>query len=368
MKKILIIGNNDVGLYNFRKELIQRLVSDHYKIVFTVPYGTKVEEIKELGAEYFPIEINRRGTSIKEDYITFGKYKSLMTEVKPDLILTYTIKPNIYGGVAAKQLHLPCIATITGLGASFQIGGWKTRYIKALYKYGISMNKAVFFQNESNKEFFIKQGLIKRDKAVLVPGSGVNTDHFVPRSSAHDTVNFLFIARIMRAKGIEEFLEAAKRIKSRYTNTKFQLLGEFEEDCYKQQIKELELRDIVEYLGVSSDTRNEMAQADCIVLPSAYYEGMSNVLLEGASMGLPLITTDMHGCRETVEDGKSGFLCEVKDSDSLISAMDRFIALSPEERRRLGQYGRKKMINEFDRRFVVERYIKAIREALGEPS
>lgn len=364
MKKILIIGNNDVGLYNFRKELIERLIMDNFQVIFTVPFGEKVERLKELGAEYYPIEINRRGTNFKEDYIVFKRYKELITRVKPDLILTYTIKPNIYGGIAAKQLHIPCIATITGLGTALQGNGWKTNLIKALYKYGISKNNVVFFQNESNQDFFVKEGMVNGERAVVVPGSGVNTDYFAPATVPHGTVNFLFIARLMREKGIEEFLEAAKMIKTKYSNTLFQLLGYYDEDRYKKQVEALVSAGIIEYLGVSDDTRTEMAQADCIVLPS-YHEGMSNVLLEGAAFGLPLITTNINGCKEAVEDGVTGFLCEKQKKDSLIDAIDRLMKLDDEQRKEMGQRGREKMIREFSRDLVIEKYTSSIQSILG---
>lgn len=366
MKKILIIGNNDVGLHNFRKELIERLVSDQYQVIFTVPYGEKVEILKTIGAEYYPIDMNRRGTNLKEEYFLFREYKNIMSQIKPDVILTYTIKPNIYGGIAAKTFRIPCIATVTGLGTSFQGNRWKTELMKVLYKYGVSKNKAVFFQNDSNQELFITQGLIKPERAVIVPGSGVNTRHFTPRQIPHDTVNFLFIARILREKGIEEYLEAAGEIKTKYQNVRFQLLGYYEEDIYRKQVNDLASEGVVEYLGVSPDTRTEMWQADCIVLPSFYPEGMSNVLLEGAAMGLPLITTDIHGCKETVEDGISGYLCKPQNTASLVDAMERFLALSPEERSRMGSCGREKVIKEFDRKIVVERYMEAIHEAIGD--
>lgn len=363
MKKILIIGNNDVGLYNFRKELIEALILDNFQVAVTVPYGEKVEMLKELGAEYYSIEINRRGTNFKEDYIVYKRYKELITRVKPDFILTYTIKPNIYGGIAAKQLHIPCIATITGLGTALQGNGWKKNLIKSLYKYGISKNKVVFFQNESNQDFFVKEGLVNRERTVVVSGSGVNTDYFTPATVPHDTVNFLFIARLMREKGIEEYLEAAKKIKPQYSNTVFQLLGYYDEDCYKKQVEALVSAGIVEYLGVSNDTRTEMAQADCIVLPS-YHEGMSNVLLEAAAFGLPLITTNINGCKEAVEDGITGFLCEKQNKDSLIEVIDRFLKLDVVQRKKMGRRGREKMIREFSRDSVIEKYTSSIKSIL----
>jgi galacturonosyltransferase len=363
MKKVLIIGNNDVGLYNFRKELIEKLITDGFLVDFTVPYGEKVELLKKMGAAYSPIEINRRGTTIKEDYIVYKQYKALISRVKPDIILTYTIKPNIYGGLAGKQLHIPCIATITGLGTALQGSGWKIRLVKLLYKYGISRNRMVFFQNEDNREFLLKYGMVDEKRAAVVSGSGVNTEYFAPETIPHTSVNFLFIARLMREKGIEEYLEAAKVIKKKHDNVEFQLLGYYDEDYYKKQVEDLVSEGIVEYLGISGDTRTEMAMADCIVLPS-YHEGMSNVLLEGAAFGLPLITTNISGCREAVEDGVTGFLCEKQDALSLTGAIEKFLKLDHSQRTEMGRKGREKMIREFDRKLVVGKYIDCIKSVL----
>lgn len=363
MKKILIIGNNDVGLYNFRKELIEELITDGFTVHFTVPYGEKVELLKKTGAAYSPIEINRRGTNFLEDYIVYQQYITLISMVKPDIILTYTIKPNIYGGIAAKRLHIPCIATVTGLGTALQGNSLKTKIIKQLYQYGIKKDEMVFFQNESNKEFFLKQDLVDERRITTVSGSGVNTEYFAPEKVPHTSVNFLFVARLMREKGIEEYLEAAKAIKKKYGNVVFQLLGYYDEDRYKKQVEDLVSEGIVEYLGVSADTRVEMALADCIVLPS-YHEGMSNVLLEGAAFGMPLITTDISGCREAVEDGVTGFLCAKQDAESLTAAIEKFLKLDHSQRIEMGRKGREKMIREFDRKLVTEKYIDCIKSIL----
>lgn len=364
MKKILIIGNNDVGLYNFRSELILRLIAGGLEVHFTVPYGEKVELIKDMGAIYYPIDLNRRGTSMKEDFQSMCEYKKLITAVCPAVILTYTIKPNIYAGLAARGLKIPCIATVTGLGTALQGGGFKTNLLKKLYKWGIRRNQHVFFQNELNKSFFMENGMVQKDRIVVVPGSGVNTVHFTPPTitAGKSGVRFLYIARVMRDKGIEEYLLAAQNVKREHPNAIFQILGYYDEDCYREQVEKLVRDGIIEYLGVSNDTRIQMAQADCIVLPS-YHEGMSNVLLEGASFGLPLITTNINGCKEAVDDGTTGYLCQPKDVESLTAAMERFLSQTPEERKAMGLQGREKMLREFDRQIVIHQYMDRI-EAL----
>ncbi|MEA4986602.1 MAG: glycosyltransferase family 4 protein [Anaerovorax sp.] len=363
MKKILIVGNNDIGLYNFRAELIQMLLELGFKVDFTVPYGVKVELLKNMGAIYHSIELNRRGTSIKEDFHSLKSYKKLMKKVKPNVVLTYTIKPNIYAGLAAKSLDIPCISTITGLGTALQGQGLKTILLKRLYRCGIRKCKFIFFQNKENKKFFLENRMVYENNLVQVAGSGVNIEFYEPQREAHEGVCFLYIARVMRDKGIGEYLEAAKAVKKRHPKARFQILGYYDEDCYKIQVQQMVAEGILEYLGVSNDTRIQMSQADCIVLPS-YHEGMSNVLLEGASFGLPLITSNIHGCKEAVEEGVTGFLCEPKDVQSLELALEKFLLLSEEERTEMGRLGRKRMIEKFDRKIVMNQYLKCIQSLI----
>ncbi|QAT41900.1 glycosyltransferase family 4 protein [Aminipila luticellarii] len=365
MKRILLIGNNDGGLYLFRIELIEELISLGYEVHFTVPYGEKVPLLIDCGAIYHQIDMNRRGMNIKEDFILMCNYRKLFKMVKPQVILTYTIKPNIYAGLVAKVLRIPCIATITGLGTSMQGQGKKTNFIKILYKYGLKGASYIFFQNEENKNFFINNKLIEAGKALRVNGSGVNTEKFRPKRCKHDGINILYISRIMKDKGIREYLEAARVLKPTYNFVNFQILGFYDEEILKNQINDLVSEGSVSYLGVSLDTRIEMEEADCIVLPS-YHEGMSNVLLEGAAFGLPLITSNIHGCKEAVDEGVTGFLCEPRDAQSLIESIKSFLLLAPESRKKMGDAGREKMIKEFDRKLVVTSYINVIQNMLSQ--
>lgn len=291
-----------------------------------------------------------------------------MEQICPDVVLTYTIKPNIYAGMTAARLKIPCISTITGLGTALQNTGMKTCLLKNLYKYGIRQNPYVFFQNEANKEFFVQNVMVKQEQIIVVPGSGVNTAHYTPVSPSisptdEGTIRFLYIARVMRDKGIEEYLAAAEEVKKKHHNAIFQILGYYDEECYKIQVEDMAEKGIIEYLGVSNDTRIQMAQADCIVLPS-YHEGMSNVLLEGASCALPLITTNIHGCKEAVDDKVTGFLCEPRSAQSLVAAVEKFLLLTPEERKTMGQCGRQKMIDEFDRQLVINQYVSRIQDLI----
>lgn len=363
MKKILIVGNNDGGLYLFRAELVKRLLDEGFEVHFTVPYGEKVEPLKAMGAVYHEIDVDRRGMNPKKDLKLVADYKKLFKQVNPDAMLTYTVKPNVYGGMIAQNMRIPYIATITGLGSALQGEGIKSKLIKLLYKKGLKDSNFVFFQNSQNRDFFLDNRIVEESKIRQVRGSGVNTDKFTPRRENHTGVNFLFISRIMKEKGAEEYIEVAKRLKPQYPNANFQILGYYDESYLEEKVKEGVEKGVLQYLGVSGDTRKEMSQADCIVLPS-YHEGMSNVILEGASFGLPLITTNIHGCKEAVEDGETGFLCEPKSADSLIGAIVKFLELTPEQRCNMGEKGRIKMIREFDRKLVVDEYMKAIQAIL----
>ena len=369
MKKILLISNHGGGFYNFKKELVEELLSTGYEVHFAVPYDEKVNGLKALGAEYHEIDIDRRGMNPLKDLSLTKQFIQLIKSVKPDCLVLHTIKPNIYASVAAGLYGIPYINNITGLGSALQVNGFMAKVLRLMYRTSLRKSSGIFFENAGNMQYFMKYKIGNPDRYIVVPGAGVNTVHYSPDQSKHkeeaDPVTFLYIARIMKEKGIEEFFDAAERMKEKEPNVRFQIIGWYDETGYKNRMDQL-LRDgVIEYHGVSSDTRAEMAKADCIVLPS-YHEGMSNVLLEGAAMGLPLITTDIPGCREAVEAGKTGFLCKAKESGSLIDGMERFLALSPEERERMGLCGREKMVAEFDRRLVVERYTAAIRKAIGE--
>lgn len=370
-QRILLISNNGMGFFNFKKELVEKLILLDFETHFAVPYYEKLEELIAIGAVYHELQIDRRGINPVKDLGLICRFNHLMKTVKPDLIILHTIKPNIYASFVAKIKKIPYINNITGLGSALQNDGGLGKTLRLLYRITLSGSCGIFFENTGNMRYFKKHNIGDPRRYIVVPGAGVNIERFLPEKPDNkqesDIVTFLYIARIMKEKGIEEFLDAAENIKKNHNNVSFQILGWYDETEYKDRMNKLTNEGIIEYMGVSSDTRNEMSQSDCLVLPS-WHEGMSNVLLEGAAMGLPLITTDIHGCKEAIEDGKSGFLCKVKDSASLIDVMERFIVLSPEERKEMGLRGREKMINEFDRRFVVEQYIKVIREALGEIS
>lgn len=363
MKKVLILANNDVGLYKFRKELIMELVKK-YKIFISLPNGEFIKQLSELGCEFIETPISRRGTNPITDLQLFNNYKKIIKEVKPDVVLTYTIKPNIYGGLASKISGVPYITNITGLGTAVENGGLLQRVTLFLYRMALQKASCVFFQNKENQDFFIRKNIIKGDYK-LIPGSGVNLDYYsVLDYPSGETMNFLFIARVMKEKGIEQYLEAAEYIRRNYPNTIFHVLG-FCEDSYESKLKEMQDRGIIQYHGIQSDIKEFHKISHCTIHPTYYPEGMSNVLLESAACGRPIITTDRSGCREIVEDGVNGYIVKEQDAQDLIKRIESFMTLDYSERIKMGLAARKKVENEFDRNIVVSTYANEIEKIIG---
>lgn len=361
--KILILANSVNGLYNFRSELVEELLNNNLKVYFSVPHKSshdKVKLLEEMGAIHIQTPIDRRGINPLEDLKLILKYKKIIKDLVPDLILTYTIKPNIYGNWVANYYNIPSIMNVTGIGTSLTS---KLKYfVKPLYASACSRADKVFFQNEDNRELFLSNNMLVEDKTVLIPGSGVNIDKFKPlaKKNTDQKVRFLFIGRIMKEKGIEEYLEAAELLSEDYSNLEFQILGSYEEEKYK---KIIENNSNVKHLGYSKDVRQEIKEVDCVINPS-YHEGMSNVLLESAAMAKPLIASDISGCKEIVEDGNNGFLFKVKSAQSLKDKIIQFIDLSEEQRAEMGKESRKKVKKEFDRRIVINAYLEEINDVI----
>lgn len=367
MKKVLILANNSVGLYNFRFELIKELLKQGYEVYFSLPESPEDEKVKlmiEAGAKHIQTYINRRGINPFEDLKLIKEYKKIIKKVNPDVVLTYTIKPNIYGTYVASRYKKPVIMNITGIGTAFNNSKLK-HIVITLYKYACNKAHFVFFQNESNYSLFVSNKLIDPSKTKIIPGSGVNIDKFKPiaKQSQDEIIRFLFIGRLMKEKGIEEYLQVSNKITKEYPNVEFQILGQFEEGKYKDIILNNKNAKI-KYLGVSNDVRNEIREVDCIVNPS-FHEGMSNVLLEGAAMGKPLIASNIPGCKEIINDGYNGYLFEVKSPVSLEDKIISFIELDNKQRELMGKNSRKKVEAEFDRNIVINEYMKAINDILN---
>lgn len=358
--KVLILANFGMGLYKFRKELIERLLSEGFEVYVSLPRDEYTPKLENLGCKFIDTSVNRRGTNPVEDIKLLLKYFRILKKVKPDVVLTYTIKPNIYGGFICRLMNVPYIVNITGLGTAVENGGKLQKLTLFMYKVALKKARCVFFQNKENRDFLISNKIVKGYHR-LIPGSGVNLSYFTlldypPESYS---INFVFISRVMREKGIEQFLEAASYIKSKYSNTEFHIVGFCEEE-YESKLKSLEEKGIIKYHGKLDDVREIHKISHCTIHPSYYPEGMSNVLLESAACGRPIITTDKSGCREIVDENVNGFIVKQKNSKDLIEKIERFLSLSFEEKRKMGLNGRKKVEAEFDRQLVVKAYLEEI--------
>lgn len=358
-KKVLFLVNHDVVIYNFRLELVERLIDEGYEVHISSPYGERIDELKKLGAIHHDIKMDRHGMNPISELKLLNEYKNLIGELRPNYVFGYTIKPNIYGAIAAEKYNIPFIANITGLGTAVENPGMTQKIMIMLYKIAFKDVKKVFFQNTENQDFFIKHK-IALGKHGLLPGSGVNLNRFSYKDYPHnDVIKFAFISRIMKEKGIDQYLEAAKSIKEMYSNVEFHICG-FCESEYEGKLNDYNDKGIVIYHGMIRNVADFMAQMNCIIHPTFYPEGISNVLLEACATGRPIITTNRSGCREVVDDGVNGFMIPQKNTEILIKSIDKFLHLKQEEMAQMGLNARKKVEKEFDRNIVVDAYMKEI--------
>lgn len=368
MKTILIISNSGGGLIHFRKEVISALCAN-YKVIISIPDYQDKTPLIELGASVIGSPINsaseRTSKNPFKELRLLCQYDQILRENKPDLVLTYTIKPNVYGGWACQRNAIPYIANVTGLGNTLENGGIISKISLALYKKGLKEAACIFFQNETNLKKFMDWGVIN-GKTRVIPGSGVNlASHPVTEYPKEDTpVRFLFMGRLMKDKGIEELLYAIKKVKEQGHDVHLDILGNYQED-YKKEVEEAEKTGVVQYHGHQSDVNSFISRSHCVVLPS-YHEGMSNVMLEAASSGRPVITTNVPGCQETFDEGITGFGCEAKDKESLVEAMEKFIALPNDKRAEMGLQGRQKIEREFNRDIIVQAYLEEVRRLINQ--
>ncbi|HEY0028246.1 MAG TPA: glycosyltransferase family 4 protein [Allosphingosinicella sp.] len=374
---VLISINAAWNIINFRMGLIRALQGAGYRVIALAPADSYSSRLAEAGVEYHPIEMDKKGISPRQDLLLLGRYYRLLKALKPDVFLGYTAKPNVYGSMAAQALGIPVINNVSGLGTAFIRQGLLTRIVSGLYRTAFRRSHTVFFQNDEDRRLFVRNRLVGEAKAKLLPGSGIDLERFRPvpgpvvaAGEARAPFTFLLIARLLWDKGVGEYVEAARRVRKEAPEARFQLLGFLDVQnrtaVGRADVDAWVAEGAVDYVGSSDDVRPAIAAADCVVLPS-YREGLPRTLLEAAAMAKPLITTDVPGCREVVDEGVNGFLCEVRDPASLAAAMLRMIRLSEPERAALGAAGRDRMEREFDEKLVVARYLAAIREALGEP-
>ncbi len=358
MKKILILTNHSYMLYRFRLELIQALGREH-EVVLCMPFVGHEADFRTLGFRCVETPVDRRGMDPRKDFPLFQTYRRLLAQEKPDLVLTYSIKPNIYGGIACTLAGIPYCAYVQGLGTAFQkpvLAG----VVTVLYKLALAKAKRVFFENQANAGEFCRRGIQKPDRQTVLSGAGINLQAY-PRMPypREEPVRFLYLGRIMGEKGMDELFFAIEKLAREMPGRfRLDLVGFFEEG-YKARVEELCRRGLVVYHGFQEDPRPYYAACHCLVLPS-YHEGMSNVLLEAAATGRPLITSDIPGCREAVEPGVSGLLCPPRDGEALYCRMREMLRLPPEAREEMGRRGRAWMEARFSRAQVVEQTCQAL--------
>lgn len=342
------------------------LIDEGHEIIVSAPVDDKTTDVEQLGCKVIDTQFNRKGTNPINDLALIIKYRKLLKKIKPDVVLSYTTKPNLYGGIACQLLGIPQIANITGLGVAVEYPGLLQRITILLYKIGLRKTKTVFFQNIANKDFCLKHRMVN-GQYKLIPGSGVNIDFhsFQSYPDVASPLKFVFISRLIKQKGIEEYFKAAERIKVKHPEIEFHIVG-WCEDAYSEKLKELEDKGIVIYHGPVGDIRPIVGMANCTVHPSFYPEGMSNVLLESCSAGRPIITTDRPGCGEIIDDGVNGFVVKQCDTDDLVKKIEMFITLPYEQKKRMGKEARIKVEREFDRQIVVENYINEINSIMWQ--
>lgn len=358
--KILILANNDIGLYQFRRELIKKLIDTGSEVFISLPYGELIKPLEETGCIFIDTPVDRRGINPVTDFGLAVFYIKLLRRINPNLVITYTIKPNVYGGIASRLLKKNYASNITGLGTAFQKDDWLKKLVTFLYKQALRRAKTVFFENSGNMKIFTDLRIIKHGQGCLLNGAGVNLEHygFFPYPEDTGITRFLFIGRIMKEKGVNELFDAVKRLKKDGGRCILDIVGEYEEN-YKGKIEEYEAEGWLKYHGFQKDVRPFIKNCNCFVLPS-WHEGMANTNLECASMGRPVITSRIHGCMEAVEENVTGYLCRVKDSKDLYFQMKRFMQLTGTERAEMGKQSRRRMEKMFDKNKVVEKTMEEL--------
>ena len=363
-RTIVLSANSDWNIANFRQGLVRALQSAGYQPVIIAPQDSAADaRMRGLGVERVPIEIDRAGLNPFADFRLFLRYRSLLKRLRPAAYLGYTIKPNIYGSLAAASLGIPALPNVSGLGTAFIQGGGLRALVTRLYRIGFARAPVVFFQNEDDRDLFVARRIVRPAQARVLPGSGVDLEHFAPAPLLEGSPVFLFIGRLLRDKGVGEFVEAARSIRREYPHARFQLLGGLDEGN-RTGIRQPELDSwvaerIVEHLGTTDDVRPFIAAASAVVLPS-YREGLPRSLLEAAAMARPLIASDVPGCRDVIEDGVNGFLCKVRDSAALAEAMRRLASLPRARQLAMGKAGRRRVQERFSEALVVRAYLDVL--------
>jgi glycosyltransferase involved in cell wall biosynthesis len=367
-KTVVIISNSTWNVFNFRVGIVKKLINNNFKVFVVAPNDNSAYKLIDLGCHHVDIKIDNKGVNFLLDLYLIFQYIKIFYQLKPSLILSYTIKPNIYGSIAATILSIPLVNNISGLGTVFIKGGMLEKIVSFLYKVGLKKAKRVFFQNNDDKNLFIRKNLVNKTQVDVLPGSGVDLRYYQP--SVRHTPNknqgefiFLLIARLIWDKGIKEYVDAARIVKENTPNVKFQMLGFLDVEnrtaVLRSDIDSWVNDGLVEYLGSADDVRPYIERSDCVVLPS-YREGTPKTLLEAGAMRKPIITTNVAGCKDVVDDGKNGFICNVRDAVDLSNKMKQMASMDPVRLSKMGAMSRKKIEDIFDEKLVVGKYMSII--------
>lgn len=356
--KILVATNHSYMFYRFRKELVEALMREH-EVILSTPFVGHEDDLQAMGLRCINTEIDRRSINPLKDMKLLRTYHKMLDEIQPDLVITYSIKPNIYMGSACKKAGIPYCTNVQGLGTAFE-KPLLSSVVSVMYHSALRKARTVFFENEENAQCFLKRKIISSAQAKVLPGAGINLDEYPYVPMQDDGVcSFLFVGRIMKEKGVDEFFAAAKTIKAEFgERVAFDVVG-FYEDAYKETVDRLVADGVIKFHGFQTDVHPFYEAADCVVLPS-YHEGMSNVLLEGAATGRTLITSDIPGCRETVESGVSGYLCPVQNAEALTNSFRMFASKTHSEQEQMGRCGRTLIERKFDKHLVVAQTIDGL--------
>lgn len=368
-KKIILSSNASWYLWNFRRNLIRKFSEQDYTIITTSSRDAYTERLEKEVGHIEMKSMSRSGTNPFKDLSLIFEYIKVYRRERPSLVFNFTIKPNIYSSIACNILNIPCISTVTGLGYSFLKKGWLRAVTISLYKISLLKNKYTVFQNSDDLNLFVSLGIIKKEKAILIEGSGVDTNRFTindAKKTKEGELVFLLPARLLYDKGISEFVQAARIIKNIFPKSRFQLLGPLDSKNPAGigilEVQKCESEGIIEYLGQTEDVVPFLDTCDVVVLPS-YREGLSKSLLEAMAMGKPIITTDIPGCRSLVTDAENGFLVPVKDVQGLANAMIRMIEIDESSRQQMGLFGRTRVLDRFDEKIIIEKYSQLLKKA-----
>ena len=360
-KKILILSNHFITLYNFRKELIQRLNDEGHEVYISIPKSDDNMFFENMGCKIIETTVDRRGINPIRDCALLLNYIRIMKAVCPDIVFSYTIKPNIYGSIASNITKHKQINNITGTGGIFLRRNLVSEVVKFLYKISVKYSYKVFFQYSGDKNFFVKNKMVK-DNYAMLPGSGVNLEQFqVSELPSDEETNFIFMGRVMELKGIDQYIETAKVVKKEFKNTNFYIAGFIEEEKYESIIDEYDSKRIIEYIGFQKDIKSWIGKCHCTILPSHGGEGVPNVLLESAAMGRVCIASSINGSMDVIDDGITGYLFETGSAENLTDKVNKFLDLSFDKKVKMGLAGRDKVEREFDRQIVIEKYLDEVK-------